>query len=158
MISQSTAFPPIKQLVPHRAPMLYLNKMVDAGKSFAHCQARPNTDHHFFDTKQQGLPSWVGIELMAQTIAAWSGFHYYQKGQSPVIGFLVGSRRYQTVTAFFARNQVLDIHVDEVMSHEGVSVFSCKIESNGALLASSQLSTFEPSNAELTQIKQGGAS
>ena len=38
------------------------------------------------------VPAWVGIEYMAQAIAAWAGCRARAAGKPPQLGFLLGSR------------------------------------------------------------------
>lgn len=48
------------------------------GGENVHCQVTIRSDHLFFDNQHQSVAGYVGIELMAQTIAAWAGYHAWQ--------------------------------------------------------------------------------
>lgn len=48
------------------------------GGENVHCQVTIKSDDLFFDNQRQGIAGYVGIELMAQTIAAWAGYHAWQ--------------------------------------------------------------------------------
>ncbi|MDD1782925.1 hotdog family protein [Enterovibrio sp. ZSDZ35] len=155
MTDTQTTYPPIASLVPHRAPMLLVDELIYADKAHAHCQAIPTREHHFFDASLQGIPAWVGIELMAQTIATWAGYQDFLAGKSPAIGFLVGSRQYKATVPHFPVDKTLDIFVEEIMSDGGMSVFGCHIELNGIEVATCQLSTYEPSPEALSKMTKG---
>ncbi|PKF51659.1 hotdog family protein [Enterovibrio nigricans] len=155
MTDDTNVYPPIASLVPHRAPMLLLDALKHADTTSAHCQAFPTYQHHFFDKLLQGIPAWVGIELMAQTIATWSGYQDFLTGKTPAIGFLVGSRQYKVTVPQFPIGKPLDIFVEEVMSDGGMSVFRCHIELDGIEVATCQLSTYEPSTDALEDMTKG---
>ncbi|KXF80173.1 ApeP family dehydratase [Enterovibrio coralii] len=148
-------FPPITELVPHRPPMLLVDELVNADKTSAHCRAKLTKQHPFFDVSLNGIPAWIGIELMAQTIATWAGYQDYLIGKTPAIGFLVGTRKYTSDRPYFPLGSTLDIKVEEVMNDGGMSVFACHIELEGLQVATCQLSTYEPSTEELENMTQG---
>src|SRR5450830_981789 len=82
--------PDIAMLVPHAAPMLLLDRVlrVDAETLCAEVAIRP--DSLFYG--ERGIGAWVGIEYMAQAIAAYAGYHAQQRGEPVKIGFLLGAR------------------------------------------------------------------
>lgn len=73
------------QYIPHEAPMVFVDDLIeifDQG-ALASLTIRPEL---LFCTAQ-GLPSWTSIELMAQTISAYSGRNGRQRGHTPRIDF-----------------------------------------------------------------------
>jgi len=93
-----------------------------------------------------GMPSWVGMEYMAQTVAAWAGWNALRRGQAVKIGFLLGSRRYETAQAFFAVGARLKVSVHcDMMGDNGLGMFDCRIHAEDEKeLASARISVFEP--------------
>src|SRR5204863_4226908 len=76
-----------------------------------------------------GVPAWVGIEYMAQTIAAWAGGRARRAGREPAVGFLLGSRRYQAHRPAFACGQTVRICTRcEFIGDNGLGQFACRIE------------------------------
>ncbi|MGI2259715.1 hotdog family protein [Shewanella sp. GXUN23E] len=146
--------PPVAELIPHQAPMILIDKVLSAGEEHVHCQLEVTQAHTFFDHDSQTIPAWVGIELMAQTVATWSGYRARQAGSLPPIGFLLGSRRYHSDVSAFALGQILDIRAERLMEDNGMAVFSCRIESQGQQLAVSQLNAFVPSAEKLAAMQQ----
>ncbi len=65
--------PHVNNLLPHEAPMIMIDDMIDVGAKHIHCRVTSKEDNLFFDQEIKAIPGCVGIELMAQTIAAWSG-------------------------------------------------------------------------------------
>lgn len=105
----------------------------------------------FFDTDTRSIPGYVGVELMAQSVASWSGYHAWKRGKSSPVGFLLGCRRYQVECSVFKEHQVLDIYAEQVIENNGMAVFGCRIEHHGELLANSQLNLFIPLQEKLEQ-------
>jgi len=135
---------PIEHFVPHRGAMSLLSRMVavDAEQALAEVDITPGSQF----AQDQGVPAWVGIEYMAQTIAAWSGARARRAGGEPAIGFLLGSRRYQAEVPVFAVGQTLRIHTRcELIGESGLGQFECHIrDSDSQLLAQAMVSVFEP--------------
>lgn len=135
---------PIEHFVPHRGAMSLLSRLVavDAEQALAEVDITPSSQF----AQDDGVPAWVGIEYMAQTIAAWAGARSRRAGGEPAIGFLLGSRRYQAEVPVFAAGQTLRIHTRcELIGESGLGQFACQIEDvTGALLAEAMVSVFEP--------------
>jgi len=92
-----------------------------------------------------GVPAWIGIEYMAQAVAAWSGARSRAGGGSPRIGYLLGSRRYVATVPMFAIGAQLEVFAQcELMGDNGLGMFDCRITQAGRVLATGRLSVFEP--------------
>jgi predicted hotdog family 3-hydroxylacyl-ACP dehydratase len=78
-IASTIKIPPIASLVPHSGSMLLLDRVVasDAERLQAEVAITPHT--LFAD--ENGVGSWIGIEYMAQAVAAYAGLHAYRTGQ-----------------------------------------------------------------------------
>ncbi|PJC85976.1 3-hydroxydecanoyl-ACP dehydratase [Vibrio sp. HA2012] len=147
--------PEVKDLLPHDEPMVLLNRVISVEEISIHCQADVTEANLFFDHEKRVIPAYVGIEYMAQSIAAWSGYHARKRQESPPIGFLLGSRRYNTELGAFHENMVLDIFAEQVMEDSGMAVFSGRIEHNGTLIAQCQLNVYVPDEDKLQEMKKG---
>lgn len=142
----------ISELVPHQAPMILVDKLIHVDETSIHTQVTIQADGLFFDKHTQSVPGYVGIEYMAQSIAAWSGYQAKQKGQSPAIGFLLGSRRYHSECPHFHLGETLDIHAQHLMDSNGMAAFQCQILLQEQEIASAQLNAFVPSEQQLTEM------
>ena len=147
--------PDIAALLPHEAPMILIDRLIDVAELTIHCQVNIQPDGMFFDKQVNGTPPWVGIEFMAQAIAAWAGYHANLKGKPSPVGFLLGSRRYNSHGDVYKQGQVLDIYAEQLMESDGMSAFSCRIECEGEELATSQLNVFAPSQEKLDEMLKG---
>ncbi len=139
----------ISQLVPHEKPMQLIDGMVDYDEDWFKSELEITSQSEFLN-ENNAVPSWVGIEYMAQTIAAFAGRISREKGEPVKIGFLVGSRKYSSTVTEFLIGMKLVITAERVMQGEnGLSVFQCTIEDavNGEQIASASLNVFQPDDA-----------
>ncbi|MGD8112778.1 hotdog family protein [Vibrio sp. TRT 21S02] len=148
-----TDIPSIDQLLPHDKPMILVDRAIDVQADTIHCQVDIGDHNPFFDHQTGTIPAYVGIEFMAQSVAAWSGYHSRQQGQEPPIGFLLGSRRYNANCDVFQQGQTLDIYAQKVMEDNGMAVFSAQLEYQGEPVASCQLNVYVPSEEKLKEMK-----
>jgi predicted hotdog family 3-hydroxylacyl-ACP dehydratase len=79
-------------LIPHAGPMRLLSRVLSHDGEETVCAARPG-DSPLFAGADDGVPSWIGIELMAQCAAAHGGLLGREHGEPPRPGLFVGSRR-----------------------------------------------------------------
>lgn len=140
----SSEFLSIENYVPHRGAMLLLDRLLAAHEDGAVAEVTVPSDGLFLH--DAGMPSWVGIEYMAQTVAAWAGWRALKKGQVVQIGFLLGSRKYETAQAFFAPGMRLQVSVHrELMGDNGLGMFDCQIyAADETPLATARIAVFEP--------------
>jgi len=136
-------------LLPHRAPMLLLSEVVDYGEDFASALVHITETSPFFDATLGGVPSWVGMEYMAQTIGIWSGYQQLKKNPVVHAGFLLGSRRYECNSPIFPAACTLQLSAKLVYHDDGgLGAFDCLIVVNEQVKASAQIKAFSPENPE----------
>ena len=148
-----TNYPPIGHLLPHDEPMILIDRAIDIQQDSIYCQVEIGEKNPFFNAESQTIPAYVGIEFMAQSVAAWSGYHAKQKGEQPPIGFLLGSRRYSSHCDRFQNGQVLDVYAEKLMEDNGMAVFTARIEFEQQVMASCQLNVYVPSEEKLEEMK-----
>jgi len=129
--------------VPHRGPLSLLDGVEHCDDLGIEARVRVPVDGMFVG--DDGAPAWVGIEYMAQAVAAWSGARARAAGGAPKIGYLLGSRRYEAAVPVFPVGAELRVLAQcELMGDNGLGMFDCRIEHGGRVLASGRLSVFEP--------------
>jgi predicted hotdog family 3-hydroxylacyl-ACP dehydratase len=141
--------PDIHALVPHADPMVLLEQVVAADAESLTARLVIREGSLFFDEEERGVGVWIGIEYMAQAIAAYAGYQASLKGEPVRVGFLLGSRRYEANCPYFLLDSVLQIHARRVLQGEnGLGAFECQIwnanDSNQTALATATLTVFQP--------------
>jgi predicted hotdog family 3-hydroxylacyl-ACP dehydratase len=137
---------PVESLVPHRGAMLLIDKVLfDDGET---TRVAATVREGLFVRDGQ-LPAWVGIELMAQGIAAWAGLRRLEAKETVRLGFLLGTRRYECSVAGFEVGARLEVESHlELVSAQGLAVFGCRLFQGAALLASANLNVFQPADVQ----------
>ncbi|MFT5658529.1 MAG: putative hotdog family 3-hydroxylacyl-ACP dehydratase [Gammaproteobacteria bacterium] len=136
----------VEDLVMHRGKMNLLDTIVDYGDDWLLAEVTIREDSMFADSR--GVPAWIGLEYLAQTIGAFDGLKERLEGKKPKLGFLVGSRKYQCSRPYFAIGQTLSLHVQfEMQADNGLSVFSCLLTGD-SVEATTSLNVFQPEDAE----------
>lgn len=140
-------FGPVEQYVPHRGAMLFLEQLVEAGAEHAVSLVRVPRDGMF--NQAGGVPSWVAIEYMAQTIAAWAGALARSRGEAVKLGFLLGSRKFETFQPLLTPGDLLRVQVQcELMGANGLGMFDCTVWSDVTCVARAKISVFEPADGQ----------
>lgn len=118
--------------LPHRAPMLLLDELVEMKENGCIAKVKIHQDMPFLE--DQGLPSWVGIEIMAQTIALFGGVKERLKDNSPKLGFLLGSKSFEMGQDYFAIGEELTVEIDlQFLNRHQIGIFNCSIQTADAL-------------------------
>jgi predicted hotdog family 3-hydroxylacyl-ACP dehydratase len=135
--------PPITELVLQRGDMLLIDGVISCDSERVEVQAQLAPDHPLVEP--QGIPCWVGVELMAQTVGAFSGLESLARGEPPRIGLLLGTRRYVAYVPHFPPGTALTVVAKLAWrDEEGVGVFDCSIAQGGQRLADAQLKGLAP--------------
>ena len=140
----SSTFPPIEAIIPHRGTMLLLDAVTACSDESLTALASVRADAWYADT-QGAMPAWIGIELMAQAIAAHVGLLSMRNGKPARPGVLLGTRRYEVMRDAFACGAPLRVTVNEVLrSEEGHGAYGCTIDQDGARCAEATVKVYQP--------------
>lgn len=144
-------YPPITELVPHAAPMILLDRFVEPLADGCVCERSIGADGLLVEA--EGLPAYVGVELMAQSIAAYSGYTAWRNGEPVQLGFLIAVPKWQTECDHFPTGQTLRIHVRREWGDGQLMRFTGEIleAHTEKLLQAGQLNVYQPDDpAEVT--------
>lgn len=137
----------ISELVPHRNTMLLVDRLLEDDAQRVRVEATVKSGRIF--VTDEGLPGWVGLELMAQTVATWAGLRGRRANEPVRLGFLLGTRRYECSLPVFPLGARLEIEAEqELVGESGLGVFACRIFLEGKAVASAHLNVFQPPNVE----------
>ncbi|ATY92910.1 putative beta-hydroxydecanoyl-ACP dehydrase [Pectobacterium atrosepticum SCRI1043] len=147
--------------LPHSAPMVLVDEVIHVDDEHAHCRVAVSREGILapFLNAQGHLPAWFGIEIIAQTIGVWSGWHGRQSlglQEKPRPGMLLGGRGYHCQQAIFPAGSLLDVTVMLVMRDEKIGSFEGEIAIDGEKYASGRLNTYQPDDRELNILLEQG--
>ena len=134
---------PLAELLPHAGDMILIDKITrfDDEQIYTCLTVKPDG---LFNLPDGSLPAWVGVELMAQSVAAFAGCHARQKGNPVALGFLLGTRKFECNVEAFPAGSELTIHgIRSLEDDNGMGVFECHIHGPD-IEASARLNVFRP--------------
>ena len=134
---------PLAELLPHAGDMILIDSILSLDDEQIHTRLTIKPDG-LFSLPDGSLPAWVGVELMAQSVAAFAGCHARQKGNPVELGFLLGTRKFECNVEAFPAGCELTIHgIRSLEDDNGMGVFECHIHGPG-IEASARLNVFRP--------------
>ena len=101
-------------------------------------------DAHPDGVADGGVPAWVGLEYMAQTVAAYSGALGLARGGAVKVGMLLGTREYAADVPRFAPGELEVLARIDIFQENGVSSVHCRIRApGGGILAQAQITVID---------------
>ena len=139
--------PPLESLLPHRGPMLLLDRVIDAENATVVCETVVREDSSFCEPGT-GVPAWVAIEYLAQTAAVLGGIQAWREQRKAPQGMLLGSRQLQSEWAAFPVGSVLRTHCEQAFADPGgMTAYQGGIEVDGRQIVSATFNIFLDLNA-----------
>jgi predicted hotdog family 3-hydroxylacyl-ACP dehydratase len=142
----------LAKIMPHKAPMLLIERILknSAEELVASVSIHPDS----FGFENGAVPSWFGIEYMAQSIAAYNGLNSPNTGKVE-IGFLVGVRNYIVKVKEFNLGSELEISIAPNFIVENSGSFDCKIKIAEQEIAEALITTYKPDASFIEKLKGG---
>lgn len=125
------SFPPIAELLPHRARAVLLERVIAHQPKTTTCAVDPNAGELLRDA-DGCVPAYFGLEYMAQTIAAHGGLLDRAAGRETRPGFFLGSRRVAFAVDRFRPGQALEATATHIRGTAGLLAFDCAIREAGS--------------------------
>lgn len=151
--------PPMSWLVPHAGRMRLLRDVVEHSSVHTVCAVDPAKSALFRDADGT-VPAFVGLEYMAQCVAAHGGLLARAAGAAPRPALLLGSRRLAIRVDRFEVGQSLLVSARHHRSGPGIVAFDCEVRdaAGGRALVEGRLSVHPlPEDAEGGREGAGGA-
>lgn len=143
--------------LPHTAPMVLLENVISITDESAECEvtvSKQGVLARFLDA-EYNLPGWYAIELLAQTIGVWSGWHQQQNHISqPEIGLLLGGRGIKCSKPVFTAGTRLRVRVRLLLKDDNIGSFEGEILTGDTVLAGGRLITYQPAHRDLVTLFQ----
>lgn len=128
-----SGYPPVAELVPHEAPMILVDELVEWSPTHARVRAQVRRGGPFVSDGQ--LPATILLEYMAQAVAVADGMGGRVSGRRE-IGLLLGVRELSLEVDAVAIGDVLDIHVAHRFRDDALASYDCEVRRAGQRLAS----------------------
>ncbi|QJD59191.1 hypothetical protein HG264_09875 [Pseudomonas sp. gcc21] len=148
----------IAPFVPHQRRMCLLDRLLDVGDEHLRAEVIPDPDDLF--ASDTGIPGWVGLEWLAQAVAAWAGVQRVTGGAQPAVGFLLGTRRYHSSVSSFAFDEPVTVEVFlDFRAENGLGAFRGQLlDIHNQIIATATLNVFQPDSDEALAAMQNGES
>ncbi len=134
-------FSDVAALLPHSGAMVLLDKVIDYNDQGLVAELTVRDDGLLGD--DIGVPGWVGIEYMAQTIAAYIGIKSKLAGEPIKLGYLLGTRRYNCNVPAFAVGTKLIVQIKIIIQDDKLGVFECTISGQN-INVDANLNVYQP--------------
>ena len=113
----------VESVLPHADPMILIDEVTRVEGDAIESTERIGEDSMFYDELAGGVPAYVGIEYIAQTVAAHAGASALARDEPVRVGFLLGTRHYRNSVPYFALGTKLTIRVQPLYEAPYVSKF-----------------------------------
>lgn len=142
-------WPAPAELLPHAGAMVFLSRVCSHDEAETRCEVDVD-DLRLFRERDGSVGAWLGLEFMAQCVAAHAGLVGRASGERPRIGLLVGSRRVRFHRPAYGRGQRLLVTARRTWGQDtGLVAFECSVVDarSGVCLAEARLNCFMPKDA-----------
>lgn len=130
------------QLLPHGESAVFIERIVEHDESGIACEVVPGKRDGAL-AENEVIPTELGIEYMAQAVAAYAGLREAVERRRDV-GYVIAVRDLRVHTPGFVLGETLLVRATWQWGEANLARFSTSIERNGTLLASAFLSVFRP--------------
>ncbi len=143
-MNQTLSLPPIEDILLHRDTMLLLDRLLAFNTDAVSAVYTPRGDAWYADA-YGNMPAWIGIELMAQSVAAHVGLRKRNIGASPKHGVLLGTQCFVATRPVFSGGQALRVDARRLYGDaSGLAAYACTLSVDDEEVASATLKVFEP--------------
>ena len=129
------------EYIPHSGKMALIETIIRTGENWVECLVKPQNSELFKNSNGK-VPSWMGIEYMAQAIAAYSGWRAKLEGRDIQPGFLLGSRDYKCARKFLEKDLIAKAEM--IFQNDDLASFECTIIQDDEILAQAKINVYQP--------------
>ena len=144
----------VAAILPHSGHMVLLDEILAYDHESLQASAHIGADHVLMQPDGT-VPAWMGMEIMAQCIAALDGIHAHNGGESVRLGFLLGTRKLHLFADTLPVGCTLLAETRQsIRDSNGFAVFDCSLRITAApvgfrlpengLVAQAALNVFSP--------------
>jgi predicted hotdog family 3-hydroxylacyl-ACP dehydratase len=151
-------YPPVAEVLPHAGAMVLLSRIVRHADDQTVC-AVDVSPASAFHVPGHGVPAWVGVEYMAQCIAAHGGLRARATREPVPVGVLLGSRAIEFHVDGFATGRRLHVDARRVWGRSELFAFACAVTdaATGAPLVAGSLTVRRVEAGDLAALERAPA-
>lgn len=136
-MESSTNYPPVDALLPHAGPAVLLDSVLHYGADIIECGVVVSAERAFGESFEESfgtgrVPSWIGVEYLAQAAAAHTGLRRCREGFPVRVGFLLSTRRLELEVPWFAEGEALRVAAKRVWVGSGMAIFEGSVRREDA--------------------------
>lgn len=144
--SEASVFPDIKDLIPHRGCNLLLEKVLQADSASITASGQVPPSGWYLE-QDKTMPSWIGIELMAQAIAAHIGLENQQRGGPVRPGMLIGCKSFEILAPGLGISEKFCVRAETIYRDDnGFAAYDCVVSGTAGAMAKATLKAYQPEN------------
>ena len=132
---------PIRELMPHRPPMVLVDRVIEATADGVVCEVSISPDSVY--ATANGVPNIVVLECMAQAVSVFVGLSNRREGNPIRDGYLVGVNNGQFDVDGFAIGAKLRVSVKRRWGNASFASFECKTTVDDTEAASATLNVYQ---------------
>ena len=140
MTRNQPPYPAIASVLPHQPPMVLLDSIVDLSETQIVTRVCIGADSMFL--REGKVRSIVGLEYMAQAVAAYAGMQHHKVGDPPKVGYIIGVPLMEVKVDSFELGDTLDVHAEHLWGEGELGRFACRISRDQINVASATLSVY----------------
>jgi len=129
------------ELLPHAGPMLLVRRVLSHSPERTVCAVEV-ADSELFRAADGRVPAYVGLEYMAQCIAAHGGLAARALGAAPSPGLLVGAKQLALHREWLATDESLEVSARLLGRAGALASFRCELRAGEELVADGTLSVY----------------
>ena len=137
----------VEDVLAHAAPMILIDEIISYGDETIETSLSINQNTPFMFSGK--VPSYVAVEYMAQSIAAYSGIQAREAGQDIRIGFLLGARKLELLCADFSIGDRLYIDAYSLYNDGEMASFNCVTRRGQETVAKARIDVYQPKDMSL---------
>jgi predicted hotdog family 3-hydroxylacyl-ACP dehydratase len=138
-------FPSPAELLPHGPTMRFISRILAFEDEMLECEVIPGA-HDMAFARDGAIPAAVGVEYMAQAIAAFVSLKTGRDHSKP--GFVMAIRRMKVEVTRFALHKPLRIHVERRWGEVRAARFDAVVYDGDTVVLQGALSVFRPTDEE----------
>lgn len=136
----------VSELIAHEAPMILIDEV--SGYDDENIRVIVKIQERSPFLYNGSVPSYIGVEYMAQTVACFCGLQALNAKESIRIGFLLGTRKLKLSKKSYSLGDMLVVNARALYNDGEMAAFECSISVNNETVSEATLNVYQPSNLE----------